>query len=174
MIYIYILFKVVLSLTLLNYLRLSLSPKMYFFKKKKFNFYPKIWVPFSSKRPRRWPKWPRPRATLSVPFTFERLPLPCINWIRRLCSLHASRGRSLSCALFERSHLQIFQCSVISPRRNSNIELLSDWFYFILSLTLILWICINYYWVFRFSKVEKIRLGITFLVFLLGCLGYVW
>ena len=32
---IYILFKVVLSLTLLNYLRLSLSPKMCFFKKKK-------------------------------------------------------------------------------------------------------------------------------------------
>ena len=38
MIYIYILFKVVLSLILLNYLRLSLISKNVFFQKKKKNF----------------------------------------------------------------------------------------------------------------------------------------
>ena len=142
---------------------------MYFFQKNILIF---IWKfgNLSLVGPRRWPKGPRPRADPAVTFTFESLPLPCINWIRRLCSLHASRGWSLSRTLFERSHLQIFQCSVISPRWNSNTDLLSYWFYFILSLTLILCICINYYWVFHFSKVEKIRLGITFLVFLLGCL----
>ena len=34
---------------------------MYFFKKKK-KFYPKIWGLSLVVGPRRWPKWPRPRA----------------------------------------------------------------------------------------------------------------
>ena len=37
---------------------------MYFFnkKKKKKKFYPKIWGLSLVGGPRRWPKWPRPRA----------------------------------------------------------------------------------------------------------------
>ena len=61
-------FKIVLFLTLLNYLRLFKSTKiiytsknLFFQKKKKKKIYPKIWG-LSVGGPRRWPKWPRPRA----------------------------------------------------------------------------------------------------------------
>ena len=59
-------FKIVLFLTLLNYLRLFKSTKIIytsknvFFQKKKN--YPKIWGLSLVGGPRRWPKWPRPRA----------------------------------------------------------------------------------------------------------------
>ena len=63
----------------------------------------------------------------SVTFNFERLPLPCGNWIRRLCSLHASREWSLSHTLFERSHLQIFQCRKVIKQRKELVIFLV-WF----------------------------------------------
>ena len=63
-------FKVVLSLTLLNYLGVlkSRKKKIYiskkiFFQKNILIFTPKFEnLYFSSRGPRRWPKWPRPTA----------------------------------------------------------------------------------------------------------------
>ena len=63
-------FKIVLFLTLLNYLRILKSTKIIytsknvFFskKKKKKKIYLKIWGLSLVGGPRRWPKWPRPRA----------------------------------------------------------------------------------------------------------------
>ena len=61
-------FKIILFLTLLNYLRLLKSTKKIyiskknFFQKKKKKIYLKIWGLSLVGGPRRWPKWPRPRA----------------------------------------------------------------------------------------------------------------
>ena len=61
-------FRIVLFLTLLNPLGLLKSRrKMYtnffsYISKKYINFCPKIWGLLSSRGPRRWPQWPRPRA----------------------------------------------------------------------------------------------------------------
>ena len=66
-------FKIVLSLSLLNFLRFlknrEKKVKLILFpisqKKIKiyFNFCPKFWGLSLVRGPRRWPKWPRPRAS---------------------------------------------------------------------------------------------------------------